>query len=131
MSWVSFEMPLTGLRSVSPSARTPITLSSRARSKARRVRPMEIMPANEDWTAKMQKGMVRMTPMRVDLVLIWCSAGASCSSRSSKGPEDIVFVNGSEAERLTGLYPLVRGLVKWDSEPARPFSRNVRTAMAP
>ena len=99
------DIPETGFRSVSPRARTPIMLSRRARTRAKMVRVMEIMPRKEYWTAKTQKARERARPKRVVFTPIRCSGGASYSSSSSSsagegfaGPLDPW---AGESERLT------------------------------
>lgn len=108
---MSLEMPETGFRSVSPSARTPMMLSTKARSKANSVKEIEIMPRKENWTEKTQNPSESRSPINVVLTPIRCSGGASWSSSGSSpafGGFEAVLLRLASAmlsERFTGAYP--------------------------
>ena len=88
-SCVSFEIPDTGLRSVSPRARTPMIESRRARKMAIRVEEKGMRLPKTVWTAAMQKNIDRTKRIVVVCVLTRCSGGASGSSISPGSGEPV------------------------------------------
>ena len=80
-SWVSLEIPETGLRSVSPRARTPMTERKRARRMAMRVAYIGTREPKTIRTEMIQRTMDVRKPIVTTRLDIRWEAGASGSEK--------------------------------------------------
>lgn len=86
-SWVSLEMPETGLRSVSPRARTPMRERSSARRRERTVRGRGMRLAKTMCVEAIQRTREKRRPPQTMRFETRCSGGAS---RSASAPSAVL-----------------------------------------